>query len=500
MQPTKDEVLDLLPVFQGNSVVLSHEQTVHDIIKAIKQCHKKFASHYDKIVLLFFDNDISTVCDNLYWFCKENIPYNEEPETEQTVKPPAGMLSGTLKNDCKSYALFCGGILGAMQRQGFPVNWCYRFASYRLTDKEPHHVFIVVNPNKDEIWIDPVPGAEKKEPVWILDKKINDMALISYISGIGNNGSTIDASELDRLPVGSYWANGTWHFPVNEGRIGASTLDQLLNVGESSASTAASVIPGGSAVVNTGISLITSIANLFKGSSSTAYQKVWTMFPLPANATADQVLQVLQAAHAHFDPQLPPPTGDGTLTGDWPSAINQLYAKYSGLYTQLSGGVVPSNSVLPTTSSGYGSSIMNFITGNPGVSVAVAAAVVLLIMNMNKKGHQTAGIGSTKNIWPVLIGAVVLYFLLSKKKPVTTLTTVPVTSPVTTSPIVTALTTLQNLFSTGTQTAPPKDYLLATAPATEIDVTPAQPLITPIDMSPYLETSTNDTLESLINA
>jgi hypothetical protein len=93
--------------------------------------------------------------------------------------------------DCKSYSLFIGGILDSLNRKGKKIKWCYRFASYRFMDKLPHHVFIVINPGKNEIWVDPVLPSynEKKQYFYKVDRKPKNMALIQ-VSGIGRRKKT----------------------------------------------------------------------------------------------------------------------------------------------------------------------------------------------------------------------------------------------------------------------------------------------------------------------
>jgi len=54
--------------------------------------------------------------------------------------------------------LFINGVLNSLQRKGkFKNKIVYRFASYKLLDEIPHHVFAVaIDDNGNEIWIDPV--------------------------------------------------------------------------------------------------------------------------------------------------------------------------------------------------------------------------------------------------------------------------------------------------------------------------------------------------------
>jgi hypothetical protein len=112
---------------------------------------------------------------------KKNIKYVIESENKQIVRSPGAILFQGV-SDCKCYSLFAGGICEAL---GIP--FCYRFASYRADNKQPGHVFIVVNPGTDnEIWIDPVLGKfnYQKQYVYKIDKKPKKMA-IYQVSGIG---------------------------------------------------------------------------------------------------------------------------------------------------------------------------------------------------------------------------------------------------------------------------------------------------------------------------
>lgn len=178
------ELLQCLPPYQDKWLLIEDNQTVKDIIIEVCDAHKEFAPHYDKISSFFTDRDIKNVCDNLYTFLKKNIKYKEESEHNQTSSIPAGILTRGV-GDCKHYSGFAAGVLDAMKRQGEKLNWCYRFASYKLFDSTPHHVFVVVNPGTiNEIWIDPTPGADKLQPVWFTDKKVKtDMAIRRNIAG-----------------------------------------------------------------------------------------------------------------------------------------------------------------------------------------------------------------------------------------------------------------------------------------------------------------------------
>jgi hypothetical protein len=89
-------------------------------------------------------------------------------------------------NDCKNYSLFTIGILDALKRKGLITNKiCYRFASYKVLDEVPHHVFGVIEIGGEEIWIDAVlPTFNNKKSYY---HKIDYMPLYS-ISGTNQIG------------------------------------------------------------------------------------------------------------------------------------------------------------------------------------------------------------------------------------------------------------------------------------------------------------------------
>jgi hypothetical protein len=198
---SRDTILGKLPPFKDEWILLHPDQSVKDIIAEVLNGHEDFADDYDKIALCFDDDDTDKVCATLYDFCKSNLQYIEEKEEEQTVASPGALLSRG-HCDCKGYSNFIGGVLSALNRNGKKIKWNYRFASYDFINKNPHHVFIVVHNDNDEIWIDPTPGATAKQPVWQVDKKINDMALYK-ISGMGEDYE----ENIIGLVVGPYSGN-----------------------------------------------------------------------------------------------------------------------------------------------------------------------------------------------------------------------------------------------------------------------------------------------------
>jgi organic hydroperoxide reductase OsmC/OhrA len=182
----KNLLLGRLKSFGGNSKMLVKDQQVPDIISAMLSAHKMYASEYDKISKDFYSGDGIQTAKKLFDFLKKNVRYKIESDKAQRIMSPSAILS-IGKNDCKNYALFIMGVLDSLKRKGLINNKIYyRFASYRLLDEIPHHVFAVIqDDNGNEYFIDPVLSIfnERKTYYHKIDKQPS-MPLYS-VSGIG---------------------------------------------------------------------------------------------------------------------------------------------------------------------------------------------------------------------------------------------------------------------------------------------------------------------------
>jgi hypothetical protein len=182
-------LLAQLKPFANKQHILVNDQQVSDIITGLLNTHNQYKSEYDKIAGGFKGRTERETGKKIYTFLKNNVNYVIEPDSKQTLKSPAAILytGKSTGSDCKNYSLFTGGILSALNRRGANIKWCYRFASYRMFDKMPHHVFVVINPNTaNEIWVDAVLPKFNlhKQYYYKTDKKVNDMALVA-VAGIG---------------------------------------------------------------------------------------------------------------------------------------------------------------------------------------------------------------------------------------------------------------------------------------------------------------------------
>jgi hypothetical protein len=193
---TKEAVLKKLGAFTPPAPkILVEDQDVADIISGIVKKHKQCVAYYD-VIFPMFDAEGSwwDVGDRLWTFCKEQIRYRIETTAWQWVSTPATILRNGYC-DCKGYALFCAGIIDAMKRAGEDVDWCYRFASYNLFNSTPGHVFVVINPSTDNIWLDPVLdeyNGRSPRPIWKQDRYVDTCrsmgtvgAAIGFIPGGG---------------------------------------------------------------------------------------------------------------------------------------------------------------------------------------------------------------------------------------------------------------------------------------------------------------------------
>jgi hypothetical protein len=183
----KEYILGKLSPYGQKKILLKKDQGVPDIISAMLSAHKLYANEYDKISKDFFVGNGIQTAKNIFEFLKKNVKYKIESENNQRIMSPSAIIS-LGKNDCKNYALFIIGVLDSLKRKGLIKNDIFfRFASYKLLDEIPHHVFAVIKDSKgNEYFIDPVLSSfnERKTYYHKIDKRPN-MPMYS-ISGVGN--------------------------------------------------------------------------------------------------------------------------------------------------------------------------------------------------------------------------------------------------------------------------------------------------------------------------
>jgi len=184
--------------------LIIENQTTGDIVHQVTVKHKACSRDYDKIVHCFGGGSVREVCRRLYDFCRQNLRYFEEPEESQYVSSPYTILMRGY-SDCKCYALFIAGVLDAMKRKGDRINWKFRFVSYKPLNRLPGHVFVVVQDQGQEIWIDPVISQfDRHKPyMWELDKRVSTRSAMGSCSCDGPIGARIgNAGTVDNMGPG----------------------------------------------------------------------------------------------------------------------------------------------------------------------------------------------------------------------------------------------------------------------------------------------------------
>jgi hypothetical protein len=189
-----NSILKNITPFENRRSVVAYSQNVGDIISGMLSTHDRYKNDYDQICMQFNGRTLHSIGKKLYDYLLKNTHYIVEPDSYQTLRSPAAILElGSKKNvglDCKSYSLFIGGILDALQRKtGRYINWCYRFASYKPFSKLPHHVFVVINPDSNnEIWVDCcIDKFNYHKPY---SYKTDRKAMLYSISGVGRTRKT----------------------------------------------------------------------------------------------------------------------------------------------------------------------------------------------------------------------------------------------------------------------------------------------------------------------
>jgi hypothetical protein len=204
----KNILLGKLTPFSNQRRLLVNEQQVKDIVSAMLEAHKKYASEYDKISDNFYSGGAIQTAKKIFQFLKKNIKYTVDSEASQKIMSPSAIIS-IGKNDCKNYALFIVGILDSLRRKGYFSNKVfYRFASYRLLDEIPHHTFaVVIDDQGNEVFVDPVLSSfnERKTYFHKIDKSPK-MSIYS-VSGIFTKKpkpaatAKIDTAGLTKAPA-----------------------------------------------------------------------------------------------------------------------------------------------------------------------------------------------------------------------------------------------------------------------------------------------------------
>jgi hypothetical protein len=155
-----------------SEVMLVKKQYVPDIIRGIPQKFKDCRPYYDEIAVFFDAEESDQIAENIFNFLKSQMTYVEEDEDRQVISTPKRMLQrGTV--DCKGYALFTAGVIDSLNRQtGADIPWCFRFVPSKILGTSIGHVFVVLYPGGDEIWVDAVLDRFNEKPFYLVQKDV----------------------------------------------------------------------------------------------------------------------------------------------------------------------------------------------------------------------------------------------------------------------------------------------------------------------------------------
>jgi len=177
----KQQLIDALPPFKGERILIKKHQGTTDIINEICEAHNFFQDDYDKIYDFFDTGDIYRTCKKIFDFEKQNLQYDAESGKDQSSKSPSAILQTPA--DCKHYALFTSGILAAIQdNEHVKWDWFYCFASDKDV-RDVSHVFVIVDDGKREIWIDPCLTNFDQRKKYLITKNEKPVSLYR-ISGV----------------------------------------------------------------------------------------------------------------------------------------------------------------------------------------------------------------------------------------------------------------------------------------------------------------------------
>lgn len=176
----------------NNKRVIHQVGNTKDIIDVIMMADKDSHNHTVKNPQIFKGKTFEETAYKIWKFCKETIPFKEDPIGVQNIKSPAQAIQDGRQgkpSDCKTYAVCIASIL---RQLGIP--FFYRFVINYGPDNQPftanvHHVYIVIPmPNGKEIAIDPTLSIFNfQNPIYYKkDIKPQDAAIGNIFAQFGN--------------------------------------------------------------------------------------------------------------------------------------------------------------------------------------------------------------------------------------------------------------------------------------------------------------------------
>lgn len=234
----KAELIHVLAPFSLiDPEVLVDDQDVRDIMRGMYAKQVECRQMYDAIAEFFDADDIEGIGLNIWTFLRTEMIYAEETKKAQKVRSPKRMLTYG-RCDCKGYSLFIAGVIEAMNRNGAGIPWCFRYVPAEPATRDIGHVFVVLDPGGDEIWVDPVLSIYDRHILYLAQKDmyVKD-ATAEKISGLAVDGrgtiglTKVEQTLLDQLNQYALGLQDAVQMSFSTGIINTITADIILTAG-----------------------------------------------------------------------------------------------------------------------------------------------------------------------------------------------------------------------------------------------------------------------------
>ena len=149
-----------LPAPNNKKTFIISRQSVNDISALIIRGIRESLPHAKKTIGTFKGRTQRETAENLWQYLKDNVRYEAEPNSTQSVKTLPKIYHDRNKgNDCKHFTTFIASYLLAA---GIPVK--LRLVSFKIFDKTPSHIYPVAIIGGKDVPVDAVINTFNKNP------------------------------------------------------------------------------------------------------------------------------------------------------------------------------------------------------------------------------------------------------------------------------------------------------------------------------------------------
>lgn len=137
----------------NKNLLVSRFQTTGEIAGAIVKAIKESKTSAEKLAPYFKNKSKFESCRLIFLFCKNVLPYKQEPASRQSAKTINRILSDakTIGGDCKHFSTLSSALCLALN-----IPCKLRLISQRSGSKQPNHIYCVAIVNGKEVILDSV--------------------------------------------------------------------------------------------------------------------------------------------------------------------------------------------------------------------------------------------------------------------------------------------------------------------------------------------------------